>query len=147
LRRINALPFISELELRAFGSGEALDVWDRGALEVLFARMTQPGGSPCPERFSLRAVRPASARRPRLSSARGWNVVATMHRPEAGAELAGFDNVLVATNVTLPRCQCCGAVRRAIAREVLRRKQGVNSVLTLPRGLAGAVTVCRLARR
>lgn len=31
----------------------------------------------------------------RLFAARGWNVVATMRRPEAGADLAALDNVLV----------------------------------------------------
>jgi NAD(P)-dependent dehydrogenase (short-subunit alcohol dehydrogenase family) len=52
----------------------------------------------------------------RLFSSRGWNVVATMRRPEAGAGLAALDNVLVARLDVQDPASIDAAVAGAIAR-------------------------------
>ncbi len=52
----------------------------------------------------------------RLFAARGWNVVATMRRPEAGAALAALDNVLV----TLLDVQDQASIEAAVAEAVRR---------------------------
>lgn len=52
----------------------------------------------------------------RLFAARGWNVVATMRRPETGAALAALDNVLVTRLDVQDRASIEAAVADAIAR-------------------------------
>ncbi|MGO4124198.1 SDR family oxidoreductase [Inquilinus sp. YAF38] len=52
----------------------------------------------------------------RLFASRGWNVVATMRRPEAGAGLAALDNVLVARLDVQDPASIDAALAEAIAR-------------------------------
>jgi NAD(P)-dependent dehydrogenase (short-subunit alcohol dehydrogenase family) len=52
----------------------------------------------------------------RLFAARGWNVVATMRHPEAGAALAGLDNVLV----TRLDVQDLSSIEAAVAEGIAR---------------------------
>jgi NAD(P)-dependent dehydrogenase (short-subunit alcohol dehydrogenase family) len=52
----------------------------------------------------------------RLFAARGWNVVATMRRPEAGAGLAALDNVLVTRLDVEDRDSIAAAISAGIAR-------------------------------
>ncbi len=52
----------------------------------------------------------------RLFASRGWNVVATMRRPEAGAGLAALDNVLVTRLDVQDPASIDAAVAEAIAR-------------------------------
>ncbi|TSD86921.1 SDR family oxidoreductase [Mycobacterium sp. KBS0706] len=52
----------------------------------------------------------------RLFASRGWNVVATMRRPEAGAGLAALDNVLVTRLDVQDPASIDAAVAAAIAR-------------------------------
>jgi NAD(P)-dependent dehydrogenase (short-subunit alcohol dehydrogenase family) len=52
----------------------------------------------------------------RLFAARGWDVVATMRRPEAGAALAGLDNVLVTRLDVQDRTSIDAAIAEGIAR-------------------------------
>jgi NAD(P)-dependent dehydrogenase (short-subunit alcohol dehydrogenase family) len=52
----------------------------------------------------------------RLFAARGWNVVATMRRPEAGAALAAIDHVMVARLDVQDRASIDSAIAQGIAR-------------------------------
>jgi NAD(P)-dependent dehydrogenase (short-subunit alcohol dehydrogenase family) len=52
----------------------------------------------------------------RLFAARGWNVVATMRRPEAGAALAAVDNVMVTRLDVQDQASIEAAVAEGIAR-------------------------------
>jgi NAD(P)-dependent dehydrogenase (short-subunit alcohol dehydrogenase family) len=52
----------------------------------------------------------------RLFAARGWNVVATMRRPEAGRALAALDNVLVTRLDVQDRASIDAAIAAGIAR-------------------------------
>jgi len=52
----------------------------------------------------------------RLFSSRGWNVAATMRRPEAGASLAALDNVLVTRLDVQDQASIDAAITAAIAR-------------------------------
>jgi NAD(P)-dependent dehydrogenase (short-subunit alcohol dehydrogenase family) len=52
----------------------------------------------------------------RLFAARGWNVVATMRRPEAGRALAALDNVLVTGLDVQDRASIGAAIAAGIAR-------------------------------
>ena len=71
----------------------------------------------------------------RLFAARGWNVVATMRRPETGAALAALDNVLVTRLDVQDRASIEAAMAEAIARfgriDVLDPLQDGDYALTL----------------
>jgi NAD(P)-dependent dehydrogenase (short-subunit alcohol dehydrogenase family) len=52
----------------------------------------------------------------RLFAARGWNVIATMRRPEAGAALAAIDHVMVARLDVQDQASIDSAIAQGIAR-------------------------------